>query len=179
MYGHEYLEFEIRPDGLLRYANHSNYKKDTVIRKQATLSPKVLQVFRNIVGESQALSGALDDRDWPIPDRNGAQELEIVMNGVHLNVSTAKINSLVDIQSANKKGKTPFFRSLFLGSSVNLFRPFGILLFGSRHEESRFCINGPPLQDKTYLNTNWRQSNVFYSIRVHVNKNNSILPFQT
>ena len=113
MYGHEYLEFEIRPDGLLRYANHSNYKKDTVIRKQATLSPKVLQVFRNIVGESQALSGALDDRDWPIPDRNGAQELEIVMNGVHLNVSTAKINSLVDIQNANKKGKTLSFLSFF------------------------------------------------------------------
>lgn len=31
-FGHEFLEFEFRPDGLLRYANNSNYKRDTMIR---------------------------------------------------------------------------------------------------------------------------------------------------
>jgi len=35
-FGHEFLEFEFRPDGLLRYANSSNYKKDTMIRKEGT-----------------------------------------------------------------------------------------------------------------------------------------------
>ena len=35
-FGHEYLEFEFRPDGRLRYANNSNYKKDTIIRKEGT-----------------------------------------------------------------------------------------------------------------------------------------------
>jgi protein mago nashi len=103
MHGHEYLEFEVRPNGQLRYANHSNYKKDTVIRKEVIISEKALEVLRGIIVDSQALS-LLDDRGWPVPDRNGAQELEIVMNSVHLNVSTAKINSLVDIQRVNKQG---------------------------------------------------------------------------
>ena len=33
-FGHEFLEFEFRPDGRLRYANNSNYKNDTMIRKE-------------------------------------------------------------------------------------------------------------------------------------------------
>lgn len=37
-YGHEFLEFEFRPDGKLRYANNSNYKNDTMIRKEGMLS---------------------------------------------------------------------------------------------------------------------------------------------
>ena len=31
-FGHEFLEFEIRSNGRLRYANNSNYKNDTMIR---------------------------------------------------------------------------------------------------------------------------------------------------
>lgn len=33
-FGHEFLEFEFRPNGQLRYANNSNYKNDTIIRKE-------------------------------------------------------------------------------------------------------------------------------------------------
>jgi protein mago nashi len=33
-FGHEFMEFEFRPDGVLRYANNSNYKSDVMIRKQ-------------------------------------------------------------------------------------------------------------------------------------------------
>ena len=33
-FGHEFLEFEIRPNGKLRYANNSNYKNDSMIRKE-------------------------------------------------------------------------------------------------------------------------------------------------
>jgi len=33
-HGHEFLEFECRADGRLRYANNSNYKNDTIIRKE-------------------------------------------------------------------------------------------------------------------------------------------------
>ena len=36
-YGHEFLEFEFRPDGRLRYANNSNYKSDILIRKEGHL----------------------------------------------------------------------------------------------------------------------------------------------
>lgn len=38
IYGHEFLEFEFRPDGRLRYANNSNYKSDVLIRKEGTIS---------------------------------------------------------------------------------------------------------------------------------------------
>ena len=37
IYGHEFLEFEFRPDGRLRYANNSNYKSDVLIRKEGLL----------------------------------------------------------------------------------------------------------------------------------------------
>lgn len=33
-FGHEFMEFELTQDGKLRYANNSNYKKDTMIRKE-------------------------------------------------------------------------------------------------------------------------------------------------
>ena len=36
-FGHEFLEFEFRPDGKLRYANNSNYKNDSMIRKEGWL----------------------------------------------------------------------------------------------------------------------------------------------
>lgn len=35
-FGHEFLEFEFRPNGQLRYANNSNYKNDTIIRKEVS-----------------------------------------------------------------------------------------------------------------------------------------------
>ena len=38
-FGHEFLEFEFRPDGRLRYANNSNYKNDTMIRKEGASAP--------------------------------------------------------------------------------------------------------------------------------------------
>jgi hypothetical protein len=33
-FGHEFMEFEFKEDGKLRYANNSNYKKDSMIRKE-------------------------------------------------------------------------------------------------------------------------------------------------
>jgi hypothetical protein len=36
-FGHEFLEFEFRPGGKLRYANNSHYKNETMIRKEGTL----------------------------------------------------------------------------------------------------------------------------------------------
>eukprot|EP00952_Eustigmatos_sp_NYUAD-ZCMA_P009168 37903-Eustigmatos_ZCMA.PRE.1 len=37
-FGHEFMEFEIQPSGLLRYANNSNYKNAKMIRKQGEQS---------------------------------------------------------------------------------------------------------------------------------------------
>lgn len=52
-FGHEFLEFEFRPDGKLRYANNSNYKNDTMIRKEVFLTPSVLKECRRIVSDSE------------------------------------------------------------------------------------------------------------------------------
>ena len=52
-FGHEFLEFEFRPDGKLRYANNSNYKNDTIIRKEVYLTPAVLRECRRIIAESE------------------------------------------------------------------------------------------------------------------------------
>ncbi len=42
-FGHEFLEFEFRPDGKLRYAYNSNYKKDTLIRKEVYVNRGVIE----------------------------------------------------------------------------------------------------------------------------------------
>lgn len=52
-FGHEFLEFEFRPDGKLRYANNSNYKNDTMIRKEVFVTPSVLRECRRIIAESE------------------------------------------------------------------------------------------------------------------------------
>ena len=36
-FGHEFLEFEFRPDGRLRYANNSNYKNDKLINSERVI----------------------------------------------------------------------------------------------------------------------------------------------
>ncbi|MCL7034506.1 hypothetical protein MKW94_020324 [Papaver nudicaule] len=97
-FGHEFLEFEFRPDGKLRYANNSNYKNDTMIRKEVFLTPAVLKECRRIISDSEIMKE--DDNNWPEPDRVGRQELEIVMGNEHISFTTSKIGSLVDVQSS-------------------------------------------------------------------------------
>lgn len=97
-FGHEFLEFEFRPDGKLRYANNSNYKRDQMIRKQMYVSKEVLAEVRRIVEDSEIAKES--DRDWPEGDRVGTQELEIVLGDDHISLTTAKIGSLLDVQSS-------------------------------------------------------------------------------
>lgn len=58
-FGHEFLEFEFRPDGKLRYANNSNYKNDTIIRKEVYLTPAVLRECRRIISDSEVFFSIL------------------------------------------------------------------------------------------------------------------------
>ncbi|CAL9076369.1 unnamed protein product, partial [Musa textilis] len=130
-FGHEFLEFEFRPDGKLRYANNSNYKNDTMIRKEVFVSPAVLRECRRIIADSEVPPSPLsirvsisrssvrlvllqimreDDNNWPPPDRVGRQELEIVMNNEHISFTTSKIGSLVDVQgSQDPEGLRVFY----------------------------------------------------------------------
>merc|ERR1711953_464069 len=100
-FGHEFLEFEFRPDGKLRYANNSNYKNDTMIRKEA-------YVHKSIIEDSDVVQE--DDSLWPAPDRVGRQELEIVIGDEHISFTTSKIGSLVDVnQSKDPEGLRTFY----------------------------------------------------------------------
>eukprot|EP01012_Entosiphon_sulcatum_P011699 TRINITY_DN171_c0_g1_i1.p1 TRINITY_DN171_c0_g1~~TRINITY_DN171_c0_g1_i1.p1 ORF type:complete len:150 (+),score=48.27 TRINITY_DN171_c0_g1_i1:40-489(+) len=98
-FGHEFLEFEFRPDGLLRYANNSNYKKDVMIRKEVFVNECVLRELRRIIEESEVMKE--DDQNWPEPDRVGRQELEVVMGNEHISFTTTKIGSLLDVQDSH------------------------------------------------------------------------------
>ncbi|CAL0335287.1 unnamed protein product [Lupinus luteus] len=107
-FGHEFLEFEFRSDGKLRYANNSNYKNDTIIRKEVYLTPAVLRECRRIISQSEIMKE--DDNNWPEPDRVGRQELEIVMGNEHISFTTSKIGSLMDVQnSADPEGLRIFY----------------------------------------------------------------------
>ncbi|CAM9788175.1 unnamed protein product [Pylaiella littoralis] len=98
-FGHEFMEFEFSSTGKLRYANNSNYKNDTMIRKEVTVSQAVLDEVRRIIQEADII--AEDDHNWPEPDRVGRQELEVKLGKEHISFTCSKIGSLLDVQESN------------------------------------------------------------------------------
>ena len=106
-FGNEFLEFELRSDGMLRYANQSNYRKDPIIKKQTRVSPAVVEEVKRIIISSQVLT--CDDSKWPEPDRDGRQELDMRVGGTHVSFSTNKISQALAIQqSADPQGLGAF-----------------------------------------------------------------------
>ena len=97
-FGHEFMEFEFSGTGKLRYANNSNYKNDSMIRKEVTVSDAVLDEIERIITDAEITKE--DDADWPEPDRVGRQELEVISNGEHISFTCAKIGSLLDVQES-------------------------------------------------------------------------------
>ncbi|KAK9842486.1 hypothetical protein WJX81_002267 [Elliptochloris bilobata] len=107
-FGHEFLEFEFRPDGKMRYANNSNYKNDTMIRKEAFVSASVLLELKRIIEDSEIMKE--DDSNWPQPDRVGRQELEIILGDQHISFTTTKLGSLMQVQqSKDPEGLRAFY----------------------------------------------------------------------
>ncbi|PWZ01740.1 putative mago nashi protein [Testicularia cyperi] len=97
-YGHEFLEFEYSR-GRLRYANNSNYRSDSLIRKEMWISPLVVEELKRIVEDSEIMRE--DDAKWPKRNVVGRQELEIRLGNEHISFETAKIGSLVDVQDSD------------------------------------------------------------------------------
>ena len=54
-FGHEFLEFEFRDDGRLRYANNSQYKAENLIRKEVFVNQLVIEELKRIIYESEIL----------------------------------------------------------------------------------------------------------------------------
>lgn len=83
----------------LRYANNTQYKKERIIRKEAFVSDAVIAEMKRIVNDGGVLH--CDDTHWPQPNKVGRQELEVVGDSEHVSFSTAKIGSLIDVQSSD------------------------------------------------------------------------------
>jgi len=98
-FGHEFLEFEFRNNGLLRYANNSRYKGAQLIRKQVHATPKVLEELKRIIVDSEIMNE--DDANWPQPDEVGRQEIEIVQGNNHISFNTTKIGSILDVEQSD------------------------------------------------------------------------------
>ncbi|KAJ9459567.1 Protein mago nashi-like protein [Diplonema papillatum] len=107
-YGHEFLEFEVKGDGLLRYANNSNYKNGGMIRKEVYCNRIVLEELKQVIEDSNIMNA--DDEKWPEPDKIGRQDIEIVLGREHISFTTTKIGSLLDAQdSEDPKGMRDFY----------------------------------------------------------------------
>ena len=112
----------------MRYANNSNYKNDTMIRKEAYVNRCVLSgtflknkiccevlwnweyflELKRIIEDSEILKE--DDNLWPRPDRVGRQELEVVLGEDHISFTTSKIGSLIDVnQCKDPEGLRTFY----------------------------------------------------------------------
>lgn len=108
-FGHEFMEFELYPSGKLRYANHSRYKDDSLIRKQVFVSPAVVEEFKRMIRSSDITR--VDDSKWKEPDpAQGSQELECKIGSHHLAFTTCEIGSTLDIQqSPDPEGLKVFY----------------------------------------------------------------------
>ncbi|PWN34757.1 mago nashi [Meira miltonrushii] len=106
-HGHEFLEFEYSR-GRLRYANNSNYRNDSLIRKEMFVGPLVVEQLRELIEESEIIRE--DDEKWPEKNVGGKQELEIRIGNQHISFETAKIGALVDVQdSEDPEGLRVFY----------------------------------------------------------------------
>eukprot|EP00814_Leptocylindrus_danicus_P018015 CAMPEP_0116030696 /NCGR_PEP_ID=MMETSP0321-20121206/17019_1 /TAXON_ID=163516 /ORGANISM="Leptocylindrus danicus var. danicus, Strain B650" /LENGTH=156 /DNA_ID=CAMNT_0003505573 /DNA_START=3 /DNA_END=473 /DNA_ORIENTATION=+ len=107
-FGHEFMEFELSPSGKLRYANNSNYKQDSMIRKEVFVSPAVVEEVKRIIIESEITKE--DDQNWKEPDKEGRQELEIKIGNEHIAFTCAEIGSLLDVnESSDPEGLRIFY----------------------------------------------------------------------
>lgn len=64
----------------------------------AYVTPAVINELRRIIEESDILS--CDDSNWPAPEENSRQELEVVIGDDHIAFSTTKIELLREVESS-------------------------------------------------------------------------------
>ncbi|KAK9356741.1 Mago nashi protein [Lipomyces doorenjongii] len=103
-FGHEFLEFDFRVQGdgrsaIARYANNSNYRNDSLIRKEMCVSALVIQQLKKMIMDSEIMKE--DDSRWPEKNHEGKQELEIRLGQEHISFETSKIGSLNDVQASD------------------------------------------------------------------------------
>lgn len=90
----------------LRYANNSQYKNDTMIRKEVFCSSIVIEELKRIINDAEIFQE--DDSKWPEPDRTGRQELEVIMGDEHISFATTKLGSMLQVFSIDLRGHAAF-----------------------------------------------------------------------
>ncbi|KAJ1722037.1 hypothetical protein LPJ53_003505 [Coemansia erecta] len=98
-FGHEFFRFEIDSRGRLRYANNSNYRRGSIIRKELTLSPLFVEEIKRIIRDSEIMHES--DEKWPKESEDGRQQLEIRLDGKSIDFQASRVTSLVDIQGTD------------------------------------------------------------------------------
>ncbi len=122
-FGHEFLEFELRSDGRLRYANNSNYKSDLMIRKEVYVSYLIVKEFERIVRDA-CISEVSDER-WPNSGgKHGTQELELVLptsteKGEEIFLRTSKLGSMSEV--TNSRDPTGLEKFYYLVQDLKCF----------------------------------------------------------
>ncbi|KAI9766079.1 MAG: hypothetical protein M1840_006786 [Geoglossum simile] len=105
------FDFRVLGDGRsasARYANNSNYRNDSLIRKEMCVSSVLIDEIKRIIKQSEIMKE--DDTKWPQKNKDGRQELEIRLGNEHISFETAKIGSLVDVtESADPEGLRVFY----------------------------------------------------------------------
>ena len=99
-YGHEFMEITLDGNGVLRYSNVSNYKKSASIQKEVSLNQIVVDEFKKMIDKSKIME--TDDSQWPEPDANGKQEIEILYNGEHISFLCNKFTSSSELRNAGE-----------------------------------------------------------------------------
>jgi len=88
--------------------NNSRYKNDDKIKKEMYVSEEILEELKKMILESEILNA--DDKNWPVADKIGKQELEIVLNNEHISFNTTKIGTLSEaLKSDDPKGLKIFY----------------------------------------------------------------------
>lgn len=118
-YGNEFLEFELSENGSLKYVNNSNYRNEFIIKKQARVSPAVLDELKRLIVQYALCES--DDEQWPTPDRNGRQELEVHLGNTHVSFLTNKLTSMADIPKGPEMASLERFYSFVRDAKALIF----------------------------------------------------------
>jgi protein mago nashi len=107
----EALEFELLPDGKLRYSNctattaHQNYHDS--IEREFYVSQSIVEEIKRMVREAAIVN--FDDSHWPPPFCNGGgiQEIEIKIDQHHVSFATTEIiGAATTTNSSTSSGDT-------------------------------------------------------------------------
>ncbi|KAJ8132924.1 hypothetical protein O1611_g697 [Lasiodiplodia mahajangana] len=158
---HAEFDFRVVGDGrsaVARYANNSNYRNDSLIRKEMCVSSLVVDEIKRIVKSSEIMKE--DDSKWPQKNKDGRQELEIRLGTEHISFEVRHnhriaTNPTEHISMLTREGAPRIDGQDWLINRRHRVgrsrRPSCLLLLSTRPEGASFQLDIASLQDQAYL----------------------------